>query len=56
MEGEALAFWHRMVLRDGEISGAFKAAAGNMDRDAGIVWRWPPNQKRSSVYATDSGN
>ncbi len=35
-----LAIWDRTVLRDGEISVAFKALAGAVDRAAGIVWRY----------------
>jgi hypothetical protein len=35
-----LAIWDGMVLRDGEISVAFKAVAGNVDRAAGLVWRY----------------
>jgi hypothetical protein len=35
-----LAIWARAVLRDGEVSVAFKAVAGSVDRAAGIVWRY----------------
>ena len=35
-----LAIWDRVVFRDGEISVAFKAIAGSVDRAAGIVWRY----------------
>src|ERR1051326_3042450 len=35
-----LAIWDRAVFRDGEISVAFKAVSGNVDRAAGIVWRY----------------
>ena len=35
-----LAIWDRAVFRDGEISVAFKAIAGSVDRAAGIVWRY----------------
>jgi hypothetical protein len=35
-----LAIWDRAIIRDGEISVAFKAVAGNVDRAAGIVWRY----------------
>jgi hypothetical protein len=35
-----LATWDKAIIRDGEISVAFKAVAGNVDRAAGIVWRY----------------
>jgi hypothetical protein len=35
-----LAIWEKAVLRDGEVSVAFKAVAGSVDRAAGIVWRY----------------
>jgi hypothetical protein len=35
-----LAIWDRAIIRDGEVSVAFKAVAGNVDRAAGIVWRY----------------
>ena len=35
-----LCIWDKAVFRDGEISVAFKAVAGNVDRAAGIVWRY----------------
>jgi hypothetical protein len=35
-----LAIWDRAMLRDGAVSVAFKAVAGNIDRAAGIVWRY----------------
>src|SRR5499427_10996678 len=35
-----LAIWDKAIIRDGEISVAFKAVAGNVDRAAGIVWRY----------------
>src|SRR5215831_114687 len=35
-----LAIWEKAVLRDGEVSVAFKAVAGSIDRAAGIVWRY----------------
>jgi hypothetical protein len=35
-----LAIWDRAVFRNGEISVAFKAVAGSVDRAAGIVWRY----------------
>ncbi len=35
-----LAIWDRAVARDGEVSVAFKAVDGSIDRAAGIVWRY----------------
>jgi hypothetical protein len=35
-----LAIWERAVLRDGEVSMAFKVVAGSIDQAAGIVWRY----------------
>jgi hypothetical protein len=35
-----LAIWDRTVLRDGEVSVAFKAVSGKIDQAAGIVWRY----------------
>jgi hypothetical protein len=35
-----LAIWDRAAFRDGEISVAFKAVGGTVDRAAGIVWRY----------------
>jgi hypothetical protein len=35
-----LAIWDKAIVRDGEISVAFKAVAGHVDRAAGIVWRY----------------
>lgn len=35
-----LAIWDRATLRDGEVSVAFKAVDGEIDRAAGIVWRY----------------
>jgi hypothetical protein len=35
-----LAIWNRTAIRDGEVSVAFKAVAGGIDRAAGIVWRY----------------
>jgi hypothetical protein len=35
-----LAIWDRTTIRDGEVSVAFKAVAGRVDRAAGIVWRY----------------
>ena len=35
-----LAIWDRTTIRDGEVSVAFKAVAGSVDRAAGIVWRY----------------
>jgi hypothetical protein len=35
-----LAIWDRTAIRDGEVSVAFKAVAGGIDRAAGIVWRY----------------
>jgi hypothetical protein len=35
-----LAIWDRTVIRDGEVSVAFKAVGGGVDRAAGIVWRY----------------
>jgi hypothetical protein len=35
-----LAIWDRTVLRDGEVSVAFKAVSGKTDQAAGIVWRY----------------
>jgi len=35
-----LAIWDQAVFRDGEISVAFKAVSGTVDRAAGIVWRY----------------
>src|SRR5215472_11299288 len=34
------AIWEKAVLRDGEVSVAFKAVAGSIDRAAGVVWRY----------------
>ena len=35
-----LAIWDRATFRNGEVSVAFKAVDGNIDRAAGIVWRY----------------
>src|SRR3954469_25725734 len=35
-----LAMWGRTVVRDGEVSVAFKPVAGSIDQAAGIVWRY----------------
>ncbi|MCU1233428.1 MAG: hypothetical protein JWP63_1395 [Candidatus Solibacter sp.] len=35
-----LAIWDRATIRNGEVSVAFKAVEGNIDRAAGIVWRY----------------
>ena len=35
-----LAIWQGATLRDGEVSVAFKAVEGEVDRAAGIVWRY----------------
>src|SRR5947208_976126 len=35
-----LAVWDRATLLNGEVSVAFKALDGNIDRAAGIVWRY----------------
>ncbi len=35
-----LAIWDRATLRNGEVSVAFKAVDGKVDRAAGIVWRY----------------
>jgi hypothetical protein len=35
-----LAVWDRAMIRNGEASVAFKAMDGNIDRAAGIVWRY----------------
>src|SRR3954464_3448732 len=35
-----LAVWNGVSIRDGEISVAFKAVDGSIDRAAGIVWRY----------------
>jgi hypothetical protein len=35
-----LAIWEGATLRDGEVSVAFKAVDGEIDRAAGIVWRY----------------
>src|SRR5689334_24297443 len=35
-----LAVWGHALLRDGEVSVAFKAVEGTIDRAAGIIWRY----------------
>jgi 3-keto-disaccharide hydrolase len=35
-----LAIWDGAVIRDGQVSVAFKAVTGSVDRAAGIVWRY----------------
>jgi hypothetical protein len=35
-----LAIWDRALLRDGEVSIAFKAVDGSIDQAAGIIWRY----------------
>src|SRR3954453_13872324 len=35
-----LAIWERSVIRDGEVSVAFKPVAGSIDQAAGVVWRY----------------
>src|SRR5262249_11120422 len=35
-----LAIWDRALVRDGEVSVAFKAVDGSVDRAPGIVWRY----------------
>ena len=35
-----LAIWDRIVLRDGDVSVAFKTMDGAVDQAAGIVWRY----------------
>src|SRR2546429_54660 len=35
-----LAIWERNVLRDGDVSVAFKTVDGAVDQAAGIVWRY----------------
>jgi len=35
-----LAIWERTLIRDGEVSVAFKPVAGSIDQAAGIVWRY----------------
>jgi hypothetical protein len=42
-----LAIWDRIVLRDGEVSVAFKTVDGTVDQAAGIVWRY---QDRNNYY------
>src|SRR6202049_1066831 len=36
----SLAIWDRIVLRDGDVSVAFKTVDGTVDQAAGIVWRY----------------
>lgn len=35
-----LAIWQKATLRDGEVSVAFKPVDGEIDRAAGLVWRY----------------
>jgi len=35
-----LAIWNGTTIRNGEVSVAFKAVDGSIDRAAGIVWRY----------------
>lgn len=35
-----LAIWDAVTIRNGELSVAFKPVGGNIDRAAGIVWRY----------------
>ena len=35
-----LAIWDRVLIRNGEVSVAFKPVEGSVDRAAGIVWRY----------------
>src|SRR5207253_4862848 len=35
-----LAIWNRATIRNGEVSVAFKAIDGSIDRAAGVVWRY----------------
>jgi hypothetical protein len=35
-----LAIWNGVTIRNGEVSVAFKAVDGSIDRAAGIVWRY----------------
>ena len=35
-----LAIWDKTILRDGEVNVAFKAVDGEIDRAAGVVWRY----------------
>ena len=35
-----LAIWNAATIRNGEVSVAFKAVEGSIDRAAGIVWRY----------------
>ena len=35
-----LAIWEGATIRNGEVSVAFKAVGGSVDRAAGIVWRY----------------
>jgi hypothetical protein len=35
-----LAIWNGLSISDGDISVAFKAVSGNVDRAAGVVWRY----------------
>ena len=35
-----LAIWERALLRNGEVSVAFKPVDGGIDRAAGVVWRY----------------
>ena len=35
-----MATWDKAAIRDGEVSVAFQAVAGAIDRAAGIVWRY----------------
>lgn len=51
-----LAIWDRTVLRDGEVSVAFKTVAGQVDQAAGIVWRYqdPENYYTARANALEN--
>jgi hypothetical protein len=46
-----LAIWDRGTLRNGDVSVAFKAVDGSIDRAAGIVWRYQDSNNYYIVRA-----
>jgi hypothetical protein len=46
-----LAIWDRALFRDGEVSVAFKAVDGSIDKAAGLVWRYQDSNNYYIVRA-----
>ena len=46
-----LAIWERGILKDGEVSVAFRNVAGEIDQAAGLVWRYQDSNNYYIVRA-----